>query len=382
MSKGRLRILYCTSDFRGAGTQRYLLSLARGLDLARFEITVACLSDEGELAGAMRATGVRIECFQVDRPLWHPRSLRSIARLARAIRGRFDVVHTLIGHANVVGLLASFLARHPCVLASQRSLHPLSGSFRSARPALVALGRWLFRRVARRVVVNNPAIAAALRAEGLSEDRIVLIPNGIDTDRFRPAGGAAELRRVEGLDAEGPYVGFVGRMIPDKGMGRVLEAAEMLASRFPHLGVLSAGDGPERASYEARAARGPLRHRVRFLGFREDAERVYPLLDVLAFPSTYSEGTPNVVLEAMACGVPPVVRRMLQTESMIRHGETGVLVDDDSPKALARALGSLLEDPGQSRKMGVAAREYVRAEHSLPAMLRAIERLYEEEARR
>jgi glycosyltransferase involved in cell wall biosynthesis len=295
------------------------------------------------------------------------------------VRADFDLVHTLIGHANVVGLVAAALARQRRVLASQRSLHPVSGSFRDASPAMVAVGRWLFRHVARRVVVNNPAIADALHREGFPPDRVVTISNGIDLARFGPATDRTVARRALGLDADLSIVGFAGRMIPDKGLGRLLDAAERLVDAHPGLAILAAGDGPERAALEARAADPPLAGRVRFLGLRNDLERFYPLLDVFAFPSTYSEGTPNVVLEAMACAVPVVAHRMVQMEEMVRNGDTGVLVDSTSPEALAAALGSLLADPLRAASIGRAGREHVRRNYALETMLRQTESLYETE---
>lgn len=373
-----VRILYCTGDFKGAGTQRYLLNLVRTLDRSRFHPEVACLSKQGELRTAMEATGVPIDCFPLGGSLWHPRSLASVVALARRIRGSFDLVHTLLGHANVVGLLACALAGHRRVVASQRSTHP--ADFGSARSATVALGRALFRRVARRILVNNEAVATALREQGISDERIVLVPNGIDTDRLRPTADRSAARREAGLDADVPVVGYVGRLIPEKGLPRVLAASEILAVRHPELRVLVAGDGPARADVERSASVGVLRGRVRFLGFREDVERIYPLLDVFAFPTTYEEGTPHVVLEAMACGVPVVAQRVVQLEGVIRDGDNGILVNGTSPDELAAAIGALLDDSARASAVGHAGRRHVQDRHSLAATVRATEALYEREA--
>jgi len=351
----RLRLLYCTSDFSGGGTQRYLLSLVRGLDRQRFEPTVACLSLEGELRRAMESASVPIEHFPITRPLWHPRSLATILALSRRIRGRFDLVHTLIGHANVVGLLACRLAGQRRALASQRSLHPVSGSFRSAGPGLVALGDWLFRHVARRIVVNNQTIAAALRQQGIAEEKIVLIPNGVDTARFRPAVDRRAMRLSLGVDPDADVIGFVGRLIPDKGLGRLLAAAEALLPRCPNLRILAVGDGPARSELE-REAHARLADRVAFLGFREDTERVYPALDALAFPSTYSEGTPNVVLEAMACEVPVVAARVGGLPELVQDGVTGFLHPIDDLPAMAESAIRLLSDDRLHAQVAQAAR--------------------------
>src|ERR1051326_7012814 len=134
----RIRLLYCTGDFGGGGTQRYLLNVVRGLDAPRFGVTVACLVERGPPSAAMHASGAAIRNLDIGRPLWHPASVLAIARFARWMRGRFAVGHTLLGHANVVGLLAAALAGHRRVLASQRSLHPVSEGFRDARAPLVS----------------------------------------------------------------------------------------------------------------------------------------------------------------------------------------------------------------------------------------------------
>lgn len=380
MSLRRIRLLYCTGDFKAGGTQRYLLNLVRRLDQARFDITIACLSEEGPLLAPTRATGVPVECFPIRHPLWDPRSIAQIVSLARRIRGNFDLVHTLLGHANVVGLLAARAAGHRRVLASQRNLHPVYGSFRSGSPALVTLGRWLFRHAARRVVVNSPVIAEALVAEGLPADRIVTIPGGVDVDRFRPAPDRAAARRAAGLRPDAPVIGFVGRLIPDKGIHRFLEAATALAGEFPDLHCIVVGEGPSAAACREAADTGPLRSRIRLEGFRDDLDRVYPLLDVLAFPSTYSEGMPNVVLEAMSCAVPVVAHRLPQTEAIVRDGVTGALVDSSSPGSLAAALLRLLQHSNYASALGAAARAHVEAHHSLDTLLQGTTQLYEMEA--
>jgi glycosyltransferase involved in cell wall biosynthesis len=250
-------------------------------------------------------------------------------------------------------------------------------SLRSGSRLLPPFADLLFRRVARRIVVNNPTIAASLRTRGVAPERIVVIPNGIDLDRFRPLAERAEAREALGLARDAPVVGFVGRMIPDKGLGRLVDAVARLAARVGGLSLLAVGDGPDRARFQPVAAAALGHARAVFTGSRSDPERMYPLMDVLAFPSTYSEGSPNVLLEAMACAVPVVANRLPQTEAMIQQSRTGLLVDARDPQTLAEAVAGLLHDPDRATSIAAAARRFVERHHDLAETVRRTERLYQ-----
>src|SRR5437588_503068 len=201
--KSTRKILLFVGDFAGGGTQRYALRLLERVDRRRFEPTVACFVPEGPLM-APAAKLARIVPFPLQGHLFNATGLASLLRFVRMLRAeRFDMVHTLSDRANVFGLLGCALARQRGIVASQRSFDPVTDGFTVASPILVHLSRFLFRRVPDRITVNNAVIAEHLeRVVRIPSERIRVIPNGVDTERFAPRSPdpslAAELRLAPG----------------------------------------------------------------------------------------------------------------------------------------------------------------------------------------
>jgi glycosyltransferase involved in cell wall biosynthesis len=179
---------------------------------------------------------------------------------------------------------------------------------------------------------------------GYPADRTTVIPNGIDTDRFRPRPEArATLRAELGVPPDAPVIGIVARLDPMKGHELFLQAAARLLVRLPEVRFVVVGGGEVGAvdRLRGRATALGLGDRVRFVGPREDIERVYAALDVATSASSFGEGFPNAVAEAMASGVPCVVTDVGDSARIV--GSHGVVVDRDDPDALARAWSSVLE---------------------------------------
>jgi glycosyltransferase involved in cell wall biosynthesis len=162
-----------------------------------------------------------------------------------------------------------------------------------------------------------------------------------------------------------------------KALEVLFEAAARLRSDLPALKVLVAGDGPERASLEAEVRRLGLEGTILLLGIRRDVPALLDALDVAVLSSDY-EGSPLSVMEYMAAGKPVVSTRVGGVPELIDEGRQGLLVEPRSPEALAAAVGRLLRDPDEARKLGAAGRDRQQREYSLDAMVRRIEELYEE----
>jgi len=155
---------------------------------------------------------------------------------------------------------------------------------------------------------------------------------------------------------EEPLVGVVAQLKPEKGLRTFLEAAAQASQLLPDVRFVVVGDGPLRGQLEALAQRAGVDRRVRFLGFRSDARALVELLDVLVVPSL-SEGTPLVVLEAMAAGIPVVASAVGGIPDQIRHEKEGLLVPPGDSAALADALIGLLRDPARARDLGEAGHQ-------------------------
>jgi glycosyltransferase involved in cell wall biosynthesis len=178
--------------------------------------------------------------------------------------------------------------------------------------------------------------------------KVHVVPNGVDTRRFRPGAGPADAR---------PALVYVGRLSPEKSLGTLLEAAARLRARVD-LGVVMVGEGPERAALEAqgRALGVPL-ELVPFVDHRE-LPRLYARGRAFVLPSL-TEGHPKVLLEAMACGVPCVASAVGGSRAILTDGDTGLLFEAGDAAGLAARLERVLSEPETARRLGARAREAV-----------------------
>ena len=250
-----------------------------------------------------------------------------------------------------VGAAAARLHRLPLVLTVHTSLrHTLAvGDLRSA--ILKTLGgpieRW-GERSAEAVVVITPRLYRLLLSDGVEEDRLHLIPPGVNPSLFvgpfeDPFSGVGK-----------PRVLFVGRLTPQKGVGTLVAAVGLL--KDPSARVLLVGDGPERPALERQAERIGVGDRLHFVGFlaHERLPAMFSHADLLVLPSLYEElGT--VLLEAMQAGLPIVASKTGGVPDVIEDGVNGLLVPPADPGALARAIDRLLADSGLARRLSEGA---------------------------
>jgi hypothetical protein len=210
------------------------------------------------------------------------------------------------------------------------------------------VSRWSYRRAARIVAVSASIRNVLVDAYRVPPARIEVLP-AVPASPVRPHAPQPSGERPA-------VVGFAGRLIPDKGADIFLRAAALVAGVVPEARFVVIGDGRLRGELEALAGDlGLPGDRARFLGFRDDAADLIAGLDILAVPSR-TEGTPLVVGEAMAAGVPVVASRAGGLPDQVTHRATGLVVDPEDPEGLAAALVSLLLAPDEARQLGEAGR--------------------------
>jgi glycosyltransferase involved in cell wall biosynthesis len=374
----QLKLLLFVGDFAGGGTQHYVLRLLRGLDRNRFQPTVGCFVAGGPLLRETQALSPIVP-FPLSGHLFDAKGIAAVLRLARLIRReRFDVVHTLSDRANVFGLLACALARPRGVVASQRAFDPVYDGFTYASPSLVRLSRFLFRHVPTRLTVNNPVIAEHLeRVVGIARERIRIIRNGVDTERFAPRVKDLRLAAELGLTGKGATIGIVARLAARKGHVPLLDAVESFTP-LDRPTLVIAGEGPLSASLDAEIRRRSLERFVRRVGFVQDPARLYNVLDVFCLPTTFAEGTPTALVEALSSGVPAIVSDLRQIRSVVTHERTALVVDPAKPSDIAAAIRRLLDEPQLRRRLTENGRRLVLEGYSLETMVRESQAAYEE----
>jgi starch synthase (maltosyl-transferring) len=276
-------------------------------------------------------------------------------------------LQTFLFHANILGRVAAAWAGVPhCVsgirVAERRSKWPLR------------LDRLTNRFVDFHVCVSQAVADFSADVAGLPRARLSVIPNGVDVATYAAADPAD--RQALGLPQDAYVVLAVGRLDPQKGLHHLFDAARGLLPRFPELHFVLVGDGPLHSELKARAEQAPLTGRIHLTGWRPDVPSLLKMGDALVLPSLW-EGMPNVVLEAMAAGLPVVASRVEGVAELVIPEQTGLLVSPGAAGELESAISRLLADPERGRVMGRNGQVRVSAHFSWETMVERYVSLYE-----
>jgi glycosyltransferase involved in cell wall biosynthesis len=373
MNTTPIRLLKIVPTLLCGGTENQAITLARSLHEQGFSVEVACLRRVGPFIKELNDRGIPL----FDYPIPGFYSFAAVAKMAtfarRMAKQRIDVMHAYSFYGNVFGILPSRLAGTPVVIASIRD--------RAAylTPMQKRVQRFVCR-FADCVLVNAEAVKDWLTSEGYNPAKIVVIPNGVDLDRFSERSDPAQVRRELGIAVDSPVVMVVSRLTRQKGLEHFLEAAQMLAPRFPDarfviVGYANPAEQEYEATLKALTGRLGLSDRVIFTGLRQDVPALLGGATVSVMPSL-NEALSNVLLESMAAGAPTVATRVGGTPEAIVDEVTGLLVEPGDATALAEAVARLLNDPALARRLGDASRKAIVDRYSVEKMVRATESLY------
>ncbi len=359
-----VRVTLAITDLDVGGAERALVALALGLDRRRWRPSVVSLAGEGALAGPLRAAGIEVVCLGVD----PKRPLQSVGKLVGTLRTlRPELLQSFLFHANVAVKLAAPMAGRPWVVGGLRVAE------RQRRWHLTL--DWLTARLSTgSVCVSEGVRRFSVREGRLDPARLVVIPNGVDLDRFDVAIPVD--RASIGVPPRSVLALSVGRFDPQKGLDILLDAASIVARSRPDWHLAMVGDGPLRPALLDQAARSPaLAGRVHWLGRRDDVPGLLKAADLLVLPSLW-EGMPNVVLEAMAAGRAVVATAVEGTEDLVVPDQTGWLVPPGQASPLAEALLQAATDADRRRQFGQDGRGRVEAEFTPRQVVAAYERLW------
>lgn len=370
-----LKIALVVSNLEYGGAQRQVVQLARTLDPRRFEVHVCSLSRYVPLANELVDDRQRLHVVEKRSKY----DVTVIVRLQRWLTElSADIVHGFLFDAQVAARVAGRLARVPVVIDSERNS--------DYRMRLVQRLAFRLTRGCVDLVIANSRAGADFhrRLHGHPPSHYRVVHNGVDSGRFRPLPGE-EVRRELGLGEAGVVVGMFGSYKPQKNHALFFAAAARVVAHQPRLRLLLVGDqlaGGLRGTDEhkrrvaALVDQLGLASRCVFLGNRSDLERLYNACDVVVLPSLY-EGTPNVLLEAMACGVPVVATDVGDNAHIVPDGRAGFVVPPGDEERLAERLGRLIADPDLRRRMGDAARRRVVEEFSVERLAADTAAVYE-----
>jgi glycosyltransferase involved in cell wall biosynthesis len=334
-----LQLVFLIRSLEAGGAERQLVKLVELLDKSVFNITVLTYYDGGALAPEIDA--VRGVTRMAVGKSGRRDVVRFFARLIRTVRRlRPDVVHGYMPDANAL----AWVAGRVCGARVVWGLRASDVDFRHYRflsGALFKLAAWVSP-YADLIIANSDSGRRFHTEHGYSSGRMIVIPNGIDLDRFRRDEDARRrLRLAWDVPPDGFVVGSVARLDPMKDHETYLEAAAILSRRIPDSRFVIAGDGPQETKRRLAdmADRLGIANSVMWLGTRMDMPAVYSAFDVAVSSSAFGEGFSNTLGEAMACEVPCVTTDVGDGAAIV--GDTGRVVPRRNPDRLAEGLAEM-----------------------------------------
>ena len=333
----RMRVAHVDTGMTWRGGQVQVFSLARGLLRRGHEALVIC-PPGSELEAACSRDGVQVETASMRAEL----DVVAMLKVAGALR-RFgaDIVHFHTARAHTIGLAAARLACTPVKVLSRRVDFP---------PGKNPFSKIKYRAKVDAIAAVSGAVRDVLEEGGVDPNLITVIHSGVDLERFKDRVDSSYIRGELGIPESAPLVGSVGALAPQKAHSYLLRAARELADVRPDVRYIIVGDGELEGELKALARSLHLEEIVRFAGFRRDVPAVLAAIDVFVLSSRY-EGTPNVLLEAMAAGTPVVATCVGGVPEIVVDGECGLLVPPADPVALADAIHRALRDDSLRQRL-------------------------------
>jgi len=374
----RIKILHIINSLNIGGAEMMLYKLLATTNDPYFQHNVITLLDKGSIGAKVENLGVTVDELHTNRRRPTPQSFRRLIHLVRTHQP--DLIQGWMYHGNLAASVASIYVnpRPPVLWNIRHSLPALS----TERPVtrLIILASAFLSQFTNYIIYNANVSAPQHERFGYSRAKRRVIPNGFDIELFKPCLTArSELRNSLGIPSNTVLIGLVGRYHPMKDHNLFLQAAKLLVDQGYQAQFLLIGrdvnHGNEPLSTKISDL-GIAQH-VHLLGERNDIPKLTAALDIAASSSYYGEGFPNVVGEAMSCGVPCAVTDVGDSSWIV--GETGFVVPPREPNALATAWGKMI-DLGSAPRMqlGAAARQRITAHFSLSTIVRQYEELYRE----
>lgn len=354
----KLKICFLAGTLGRGGAEQQLYYMLKALRDVGAQPEVLCLTNGEHWQERIEALGVPLT--------WVGKRSGRSWRLAQIIaKLRSNPPHIIQSQHFYTNIYASLTAR-------ALRAHEIGAMRNDGNSEVAANGKILGSlslRLPRLLAANSQLAINNAISMGVPAKRLQLLPNAVDTRRF--GNGAREAK-------EHLHVVAVGRLVPQKRFDLFLDVIARAGAQSPlPIKATIVGDGPQRAQLEKRAAELNLfPGRIKFAGSVPDVSSFYGHADVLVLTSEY-EGTPNVVLEAMASGLPVIATRIGGVPDIVREGTTGFLAEFGDVDAIVRVLLKLAQDSSLRERLGAESRRYVEAAHSVDNLSTHLARIYE-----
>lgn len=365
----RLKVAFLSTGLAYGGAETQLVNLATRLKKRGWDVRVVSMLPPQAFTEELAAAGIPFATLNMRRGVPDPQAVFRLAKILR--QWRPDIVHSHMVHANIMARVTCIFCRVPVVISTAHNIN--EG------------GRW--REIAYRITdpladlttnVSWAAVNRYIKVGAVPKNKIVFMPNGVDTQRYR-SNPDARLRLRKELELDGYYIWLaVGRFEEQKDYPNLLRAFKRVIDKRVEAVLLIAGQGTLFEEMRAMAYSLELAEKVRFLGVRRDVPELMSAADAYVMSSAW-EGLPMVLLEAAACELPIVATDVGGNSEIVLDGTSGFIVPPRDPEALAAAMlkmMSLSED--ERRAMGRAGRAHIEANYSLDRVVDQWENLYQD----
>lgn len=375
-----VRLLWLIDTLNTGGAESLVVPFVRHLDRSKYDLHICCLGTIGEnaLEKELRDSGVEVTNLGA-------RSLRDVAafrRLTRFVREKkIDLVHAHLTYSAIWSAVLSRRTGVPSVASVHVAPSATKELVKTLRHRLATdvrdrMMRFLLDRWSRAVIMVSDGLRRTyLAGGGIREEKVRVVHNGIELERFRRDRAETRARIVRELDipSDARICVTVSVLRPAKGIEVLLDAA----SRVPDAYFLIVGDGPKREEWTALARVSGIGDRVRWAGFRRDVDALLAGCDLFVHPSL-DDAFPTVLLEAMAAGLPVVASNVGGIPEIVEENVTGHLVPAGDAERLASTIRALLDDEVTRRRMAEAARARASKLFSTDAWIARLDAVYRE----
>lgn len=368
----KIKIAHPTAALHVGGKENGMVNLVNAMSADIFDNYIFAFKRGGVLRHRIDPK----QCHVVELGNRLGGDLRIYLKLVRHFRRhQFHLVHTRSWSSLLEGMIAAKITGVPLLVHGEHGLIKDD----------TGIHVWVQRRfwaLADQVMCVSEALRESLVARiGFPRERIRVIKNGVELERFDLKVDRHELKASLGIPPEAPVFGSIGRLVPVKDYASLIKAAKIVFAELPTAHLIFVGDGPLREELRALAQRLEIAAQVHFLNWRKDVPALMQILDVFVL-SSISEGMSNSILEAMCSGTAVVATNVGGNPELVVNKETGLLVPSQEAPQMGKAILALLLDAKRRRAMGAAGRRRIEEQFSLQVMVRNYEKMYLEIASR
>lgn len=358
----RLKVMRVVIGLNQGGVQQGVYNLCRGLDVDRFEVIVCAIENGGAIGEEIKNAGFEVIVLDIKRS-----PFKTIPELVRIMKERqIDIVHASSNYPSTYARIAGIIARVPILIGYEHVVFDRN-----------RFNRWLLNRILQPFTSAYTAVGYEVAKQvkewySYPDEKVHVVHNGVDTDRFYPVDDRCVAKRRLGLDADLPVVAMVSRLDPEKGHCYFFDAISQIQEPVQWLVV---GMGREQDNVYRQAREKGVYEKIHFLGLRRDIHQLLAASDIYVFP-TLKEGFPNSLLEAMSCGCAVVASDFPGNLEVVKNKVNALVVPMKNSEALQERIEDLLSDGKLRKQLGMQARKDIESNFSLSAYSHKMAALY------